>query len=204
MSSTRVMGTGCSMGQAVGAAAALAVRLGVPPRGVNGHVKDLQQALLRDDAYLPWTPQEFSSLTRNARLTASQGDPEPLRDGINRPVSEDLHCWTCKAEDQVAYEFGQPTPVKEATLILDSALDQRIGMSYHEGRRPLTAPPPVMPKSFRLEGLHAGQWAPLARVAENHQRLVRLPIRGAFEGVRFVVEGTWGADETRLYGFYLD
>jgi hypothetical protein len=107
MSSTRVMGTGCSMGQAVGTAAALAVRLGVDPAGVGDHVDTLQQQLLRDDCYLPWVPQRFGPITTAARLEASHGDPQPLRDGTNRPVGEDLHAWRHRAGDRVALLFDQ-------------------------------------------------------------------------------------------------
>jgi len=205
MSSTRVMGTGCSMGQAVGTAAALAVRLGVPPRGISGHFRELQQALLRDDAYLPWVPQEFSELVRRARLVASQGDPEPLRDGINRPVGTNLHAWTCRPGDHISYLLAAPAPVREATLILDSALDQRIAMSYHGGGlRPLTTVPPQMPRAFHLEGLRDSQWFEVARVTDNYQRLVRLPVQKIVTGLRFTLDATWGAPETRVYAFYFD
>lgn len=52
---------------------------------------DVQQALLRDDCYLPRVKQKFGPLTAQARLSASQGDPERLRDGVNRPEGDDLH-----------------------------------------------------------------------------------------------------------------
>ena len=51
--STRVMGTCAVGGQAAGTAAALAVRRGVLPGDMAGHMEELQQTLLRDDCYLP-------------------------------------------------------------------------------------------------------------------------------------------------------
>ncbi|MFN2167471.1 MAG: FAD-dependent oxidoreductase, partial [Anaerolineae bacterium] len=93
MSSTRVMGTCVSMGQAVGTAAAMAAEKGITPREVGGQMGELQQALLYDDCYLPWVAQQLPALTTGAALTASQGDPEPVRDGINRQVGDDPHCW---------------------------------------------------------------------------------------------------------------
>jgi hypothetical protein len=203
MSSTRVMGTGCSMGQAVGTAAALAVREGVAPRKVNSHIGELQQALLRDDCYLPGVVQRMPPLTKRARLVASQGDPEPLRDGVNRPVGEDRHGWIARPGDSVTYLFEKPVRVKEATLVLDSALEALIAMSHHQRDNQLTTVPAAMPKAFRLESLEGGKWSTVAEVRDNHQRLLRLPVRKKVEGIRWVLESTWGSEESCVYAFYV-
>jgi len=51
----RISGTCSLMGQAVGTAAALCVKKGVLPRNIaQHHVDDLQEQLLRDDAFIPW------------------------------------------------------------------------------------------------------------------------------------------------------
>jgi hypothetical protein len=202
MSATRVMATGCSMGQAAGTAAALSVHDGTDPCGVD--VADLQQALLSDDAYLPWTPQRFGPLTTGARLSASQGDPEPLRDGINRPVGDHPHRWACRQGDWVALEFDGPQRVDTVTAIVDSALHRNVQMSYHQRDDQLTRLPDELPHTLRFEGLSEGAWSPIADVADNHQRLVRVPIGRAVEAVRCTVVSTWGADETGLHALYVD
>ncbi len=204
MSSTRVMGTACSMGQAVGTAAAMATGLGVVPREIGAHVPELQQALLREDCYLPRIRQEFSSLTEDAELSASRGDPQPLRDGINRPVGDDLHRWACRPGDHVAYEFNGPREVGEATLILDSALDRDIQMSHTHAGEHLNAPPDVVPRAFRLEGMTGKGWVAVAEVSSNCRRLVRIPVGRELQGVRFTLLETWGAAESNLYAFYVD
>ena len=204
MSSTRVMGTGCSMGQAAGTAAALAVRLDTDPRGVADHVPALQQVLLRDDAYIPWLRQQFGPLTTGATLTASQGDAEPLRDGVNRPVGDETHRWPCRAGDHVACEFGGARFVQSATVVLDSALHKNIQMSYHQRDDQLTRLPDELPRAFRFEGLRDGAWVPLVEVADNRNRLIRVPVRQSLDGVRFVLDATWGAETTNLYAFYVD
>jgi len=204
MSSTRVMGTACSMGQAVGVAAAMAAKLGLLPRALNAHIGELQQALMRDDCYLPEVAQDMPPLTKRARLVASQGDPEPLRDGIGRPVGDDVHAWLARPGASAAYLFGEPVPVEEVTLQLDSALEALIAMSHHQRDNQLTATPAVMPRSFRIEGLHGDDWRALVAVEDNHQRLVRLPVHSRVEGIRFVLDSTWGSHETRVYGFYVE
>lgn len=204
MSSTRVMGTGCSMGQAAGTAAALAIRLGTGPAGVADHVSALQQLLLRDDCYLPAVPQQFGPLTTGAKLIASQGNPEPLRDGFNRPIGEAMHRWPCRPGDWVSLELPAPAHVETATLILDSALHRNIQMSYHQPDDQLTRLPEELPRSFRLEGRRDAAWEPLAAIADNRSRLVRIPIARTLSALRFSLDATWGASQTSLYAFYLD
>jgi hypothetical protein len=203
MSSTRVMGTGCSMGQAIGTAAAMAVKMGLTLQDIGQHIGLLQQALLADDAYLPWVKQEFPPLTKNAKLAASQGNPEPVRDGINRPVGSAPHAWTCRKGDHIEYLLGGNKTVKEATLILDSALEQLVQMSYFQKDDQLTRPPSVTPKGFHIDGLMRGKWNTIVRVENNYQRLVKLSIGKEVEGIRFTLDETWGADSSRLFAFHM-
>jgi hypothetical protein len=206
MSSTRVMGTGGVMGQAVGTAAALAARRGLPPRGVLDRIEELQQMLLRDDCHLPGLAQRFSALTTAARLSASRGNPEPVRDGVKRPVGPDLHAWLCRPGDWLAYALAAPARVAEATVVLDTALDQDPQLSHWHwrGAPALATTPEVLARDFRLEVLAGGGWKPLAEVRDNRMRQVRIPVGREATGVRFNLEKTWGAPETRVYGFYLD
>jgi hypothetical protein len=204
MSSTRVMGTGASMGQAVGTAAALAVRLGCEPRGLLPHVKLIQQELLSDDCYLPWTPLAVPALARSATLAASQGSAEPVRDGVNRPVGDDSHAWTHRAGDSIEYTFDRPQPVKEVTLILDSGLDLQVQMSYFQPDDQLTNPPPPLPRCFRVEVKAGGKWETLHKATANHQRVLRLAVGKPVEAVRYTLDATWGAEESKLFAFYVE
>jgi len=204
LSSARVMGTCSSMGQAVGTAAALAAARGVQPADVMESMGELQQQLLADDCYLPRVRQELPQLTRAARLEASQGDPEPVRDGFGRPVKEDMHCWTWRPGDWIAYAFGRPTMVREVVLALDSALDRDIAISLYGGHRHHACDrvPEVMPKRLRIEGLTGGTWEPVGALDGNYQRSLRVPVGRELEGVRVTLDETWGTGESRLYAFY--
>jgi len=204
MSSTRVMGTCFTMGQAIGTAAALMNRIGCSPREFVSHVPILQQELLRDDCYLPGISQEFSALTTQAVLSAEVGTPEAVRDGINRPVDADLHAWTAPVGSAITYTFAHSEWVKEVSLVLDSALECNVAMSNLQEDDQLSAPPQPMPKAFRLEGLSNGSWSTLLRVQNQYQRLVRLPVGQRLDGIRYVLEETWGSSESRLFAFYLD
>ncbi len=206
MSSTRVMGTGCSMGQAVGTAAAMAVESGTGPAGVLGRIDELQQRLLRDDAYLPWVPQRFGPLTTGATLTASAGDPEPLRDGTNRPVGDDSHAWRHEPGDSVTLEPASPATVDDVTLLLDSALHKDPQMSlFQPPEAHLTRLPEEMPRAFRVDARRNGQWETIHQVEANRRRLVRLPVGREVDALRYTLTDTYGQCEgTNLYAFYVD
>ncbi|MDI7276496.1 MAG: FAD-dependent oxidoreductase [Anaerolineae bacterium] len=206
MSSARVMGTCCSMGQAVGTAAAIAVREGLTPRQVGAaRIRELQQTLLRDDCYLPWVRQEFGPLTQSARLISSAGDPEPLRDGVSRPVGADSHAWPCAEGSWVAYLLPRTASVQEVTLVFDSALDRLLTLDHDRPRQgQLYTVPPTMVKAFHLDGLVDGHWVRLREITSNHQRLVRLNVGREVEAVRLTIDETWGSEMTRLFALYLD
>jgi hypothetical protein len=191
------------MGQAVGTAAGLAVRKGILPAGLRDHIHELQQILLRDDAYLPWVCQEFSDLPRGSLLESSQGNSAPVRDGINRQVGNNPHCWEWAPGDWIAYRFAEPAHVHTVTLIVDSAMEKLIAMSLLQEDDQLTAVPDVMPRKLTLEVLHRGQWQLLIPVYENNQRLVRIPVDSVCDGVRVILNETWGSPQSRLYAFHL-
>lgn len=204
MSSSRVMGTASVMGQAVGTAAAIAVKHHLEPRGIGELVPELQQALLRDDCYLPRVKQEFSPLTHNSTLKASSGDPEPLRDGINRPVGDNQHAWDGKIGDSVEYTWDRTETVHTATFVFDSAMAKILAMSYHQKDSQLTDTPEEMVKDFRVEIRTPKGWKPWKQVTGNYQRLARVEIDAPATGVRAAFDSTWGSEKVRLYAFYID
>jgi hypothetical protein len=204
MSSTRVMGTASVMGQAVGTAAALSIREGITPREAGGkHIQELQQSLLRQDCYLPWVKQEFSELTMRSEIRASTGDPEPLRDGTNRPVGDDEHAWEGRIGDSIEYTWPTSHLVSSATLIFDSALSRIIAMSYHQKDDQLRRVPDEMVKDFRIEVSTPDGWRLWKNVRGNHQRLARVEIGIPATGVRATFDSTWGAEKVRAYAFYI-
>ncbi|MCX5758633.1 MAG: hypothetical protein NTU83_09035 [Candidatus Hydrogenedentes bacterium] len=103
----------------------------------------------------------------------------------------------------MTYTFPGTKMVSETTLILDSAMDKDIALTLHYASPDATHTPEAMPKSFRIEGLSGGAWETIRRVENNHQRQVHLPVAKDLDGVRFVLEDTWGGSESRVYGFYL-
>ncbi|MDP2990315.1 MAG: hypothetical protein Q8O57_07100, partial [Kiritimatiellota bacterium] len=193
-----------AVGQAAGTAAAMAVDKGVTPRGMNGHIKELQQRLLLDDCYLPWVKQVMPEPTRQAGLTASVSDPEPLRDGVSWQVGNDPHCWECGAGDWAAYTFRERRNVQEVRLALDSAMEKQLVQSQHLWKNSLTRTPDAMPRDLALEGLRGGRWETLVTVRDNYQRHLVIPLQAELDGVRLLLQRTWGAHaRSRVYAFYV-
>lgn len=213
MSSTRVMGTTSIMGQAVGTAAAIAIRDGLTPRGVyQQRIKQLQQTLMDDDAYLPWNTRDIPALTKRAGLTAEHGDPEPLRSGVDRPVGDEDNGWRGPLGSTVTYRFESTTTVASARIVFDSDLNRRDVIYGNEGRNmrfrhPLHIIPWNLPdslvKNFRIEIERGGKWETAATVQGNKQRLVRVALNTPADAVRLVCESTWGAADAHLFAFDL-
>jgi hypothetical protein len=180
----------------------MAIERGWVPRQVGEAMGELQQRLLADDAYIPLVKRVLPVLTLSATLRASQGDPEPIRDGVTRPVGEDSHGWAYGMGDWVEMAFGAPRQIREVQLVLDSDLSANIAMSYHRGDDQLTAPPATLPRSFRIEALQDGAWRTLRSEIDNHQRLVRYALADTVEGLRYYLEGFWGTPgRSLLYEF---
>lgn len=213
LSSTRVMGTCSILGQAVGTAAALAAREGLTPRGVyEQRVAELQATLMEDDCYLPWHARLADALTREATLTASTGDAEPLRNGHDRHIGEADNGWTGPVGSFVEYRWDSPRTVSELRFTFDSDLDRVFrtgernrGQNMHCCYRPndtFYRMPDAMVKAFRIEALQAnGEWKTVLKEDNNRRRLARLPVAIETMALRFIPEATWGAAEAHVFAF---
>lgn len=207
MSSTRVMGTGMVMGEAVGVAVALLKRHGLSdPAALLNRIGELQEALQEDDLYLPDRAERISALTATAHLTASTGDPEPLRDGWSRQIDDNPHAWIATLGSEVAYTFDTPTQVHEIDLAFDTSMEQDPQMSLHNhrlGRFRTTLPDPLVTR-YTLDILVNGNWNPFLTVSDNIHRHRRHSLEARVEGVRLRILRFHGnVDEGRVYRFVL-
>ncbi len=221
MSSTRVMATCGTIGQAVGTAAAIAVRDGLTPRGVyEERLTELKQTLMEDDCYLPFNRREVPALTRNARLVVSApgeeglyASLENLRNGLDRPIGEEDNGVTVPPGTAVTYTFEAPAAITHCRIVFDSDLNRDTLPECEAKRRrnmlhnrPLHWPdsyvPKTLVKAFRLEGIRAdGGIEVLADVKENHQRLYALDAQGCYQAVCLIPTETWGSADCHIFSF---
>ncbi len=207
LSSTRVMATCALLGQAVGTAAALAVRHSCSPREVGrAHLPELQAALMDDDAYLPGFTRPIPAVTRAARLEATGGDPEPLRSGIDRVIGADDNGWWGAPNESVTYTFASPLAVSRVRLVFDSdQSDPKRMPCWYPKTGTNVEMPPMLPRAYAIEVQDpAGRWQRLHQVENNCLRLARLPVQAEARAVRFVPLEAWGGAQAHLMGFEVE
>ncbi|MFA7231210.1 MAG: FAD-dependent oxidoreductase [Victivallaceae bacterium] len=205
MSSTRVMATCATLGQAAGTAAALAVQNKLSPRGVYEQKIDELQALLMDaDCRLPGFSRKISRTASAAKLIASSGNPESLRNGVDRPGGENANCWEGSESDWVEYRFEQPQPINQVRIVFDSNLNRNLlnMISYYPLNMPHYSPPDTLVKSFHLEAENAdGSLTELFRTDNNYQRLNKIPVNGQFVRIRLYLDEFYSPGHKKVFAF---
>ena len=157
-----------------------------------------------DDCYLPWNVRQMPDLTRRASLSASEGDPEPLRNGVDRPVDGADNGWTRAIGSWVQYAFDQPERVRQLRFVFDSDLNRpgHNSVSNYPRNLPPQRVPATMTRALRVEALDAdGRWVTVARLDNNYHRLVRLPVDVTTRAVRVIPEATWGSERVHLFAW---
>ena len=210
LSATRVMATCATLGQAAGTAAALAVRWGEGPDGVyRHHLRELQQALMDDDCYLPFHPRPVGSLTARTAMTAAGRDASVLKNGWDRPVGGQDNGVFLAPGEPLTLALPAPELLHGLRLILDSDLNRA---TLPETRRGLMRPmpcnrpedwpascvPQTLARLVRVEARMDGGWQQLAAL-ENHQRLVRIPLNVETDALRVFFDETWGAEQAHIF-----
>lgn len=212
MGSTRVMGTGAVMGQAVGTAAALCCQLGCLPRQLYPtHVKRLQQTLLKDDCFIPGCGNEDESdLARRAAATASSAEdgcgPEQVLSGVARSRGAASHMWRSVPgslfPQWLQLGWAAPVVVDSIYLTFDTGLSRWLTLTQDDAHhnKMIAGPQPECLRDYRLIALtEAGEEA-LAEVRGNYQRrrVHRFPAK-TMKALRLVVEATNGDPGARVF-----
>ena len=210
--STRVMGTGISMGQAVGMAAAVGIQRGAAPRGVReSQVREVQQRLLKEDALIIGVQNEDPhDLARAAKVTASGKESEALApanvtNGVSRPREGAMNMWAGArgrtAGEWIELSWAGARTIAEARLTFDTNLEPEFAFSiFPYVRHRMQAPVPATVADYRIEARDGDLWRTLVHVTGNYQRH-RVhkfgPVRT--DALRVAFEKTNGADQVRLY-----
>ena len=196
MGGTRIMRTCCEMGEATGVAAALIKQHGVTPRGIyETYIGELQQALLKDGAYLIGIPnRDPADVALKAKATASNSaadcGPEQVINGWNRAVNGKRNAWA-----------PEPTATGPQWLQLDLPMKTRVNTLHISFQTRLSRG-----VDFAIETFTDGEWQRVAEARDNaaRRRVFRFaaPARGETDKVRVVfnkVAGQFGVCEIRLY-----
>ena len=217
-SATRVMATCALIGQAVGTAADMIIDKNITPAELRKHhIKELQATLEDDDCMLPYRWRQVNELTKSAKTLAEN---EPMRNGIDREWDgNDNGVYTAPGNTNLTYTWDKVVTLSEVRLILDSDLKVRgKRMRKLEETTERVKMPSEMARDFHIQvrvpatnkkqakefaaNPTAGEWKTIATVNDNFRRLVKLPIDNIkTDGIRLVVDKTWGADKAHIFAF---
>lgn len=211
MGSTRVMGTCAVGGQAVGTAAALCIKYDCDPRGAQEHMRELQQMLLKDDAYIPgiWN-EDPKDLARRAKVTATSAregcPPENVINGISRDEDGHWNLWISgkgRTEgEMLTLHLADRQPVSEVHLTFDSNFHYpiKITLSRKRQAQQRIGVPPELIRDYTVTLWQGDKKAAKQTVTENVQRknIVTFPTTEC-DRVTVMVHKTNGSNEAHIY-----
>ncbi len=211
MGSTRVMGTCAVGGQAVGTAAALCIKYDCDPRGAQEHMRELQQMLLKDDAYIPGIWNEVpKDLARRAKVTATSAregcPPENVINGISRDEDGHRNLWISgkgRTEgEMLTLHLADRQPVSEVHLTFDSNFHYpiKITLSRKRQAQQRIGVPPELIRDYTVTLWQGDKKAAKQTVTENVQRknIVTFPTTEC-DRVTVMVHKTNGSNEAHIY-----
>ena len=217
MGSTRVMGTCAIGGQAVGTAAAMCVKYRCVPRDILAHIPELQQALLKDDCYIPGLRNaDARDLARTARVTATSHRegfaPEQVISGVSRGEGKERNLWLsdgiADVGETVSLQLSERATVSQVRLTFDSNFNYAIKLTLSAKRQAQQriGVPPELVKDYTVRLWDGDTLVREAEVRDNVQRANIVELEPALcDRVTVTVHATNGATdaaifEVRIYG----
>lgn len=203
MASSRVMGTCAVGGQAIGTAAAMAIKEGKSIRGID--ICALQQRLLRDDCYIPgYRNEDPDDLARQAAASADAGEnAAAVLNGVARAVGDERNSWDAPAPGAtLTLKWEAPVTLRQLRFTFDPNLNRsaRITLSSRGIAEQLPGVPPELVRDYDVELLLGGKTLSVIPVRGNYQRLnvLELPETRCDE-VRLHVLSTNGCPQVRVF-----
>ncbi len=221
--STRVMATCASVGQAAGTAAALCAEAGILPRQLaedKRRMSSLQQTLVRNDQSIRTVRnQDPADLARRASVAASAESGEcraaRVTDGIDRDIPlnkvtkapAEIHRWSAPLASDGAWielSWDRPQRIREVVLKFDTGFERELTLTASDGnnRGIVREPQPETVRNYTVS-VRGADGAALTKVSEvkgNHQRLNRVQFQPVeAKSVRVHVTATNGAPEARIF-----
>ena len=213
-SSTRVMATCATMGQAVGTCAAFCIQKNCLPKDIAANksfLNDFQQHLLRDDqALIGIRNEDRDDLAKTAQVTAStettDGKADNVIDGWNRDVGDgQVRQWQAPmngGEPWIQLHWEKTQKISEIQLIFDSGLHRRLFLTGLDSEyyKQIREPQPETVKHYTVEALVNGIFKPVALGRDNFLRLVRHKFDSInTKAIRVRVHETNGDELARIF-----
>ncbi len=214
LSSLRVMATCSVMGEAVGVAAATAIKNGFSPHGVYvNKINCVQDVLMQNDCFLPFKKRKISTACKEyARLHSM----EALADGEDRQnhIYGDKKCGiSIKNGSAVKYEFDNPVNVDTVHIVFDSDLDRNTLPGNWSERRTATRAvrllstediyvPKTLCRDFEFTVTYSDGRIETKAVEESKTRCYNFAIDGEVLKLELIPKSNWGNnDMTNVFSF---
>jgi len=218
MSSSRVMATCALLGQAVGAASAIAGKYGTSPNGVyEEHLSELKETLMYHDCFLPYNKRTVADVCLNAELTGDgEGNVDNLRNGIDRnnhTYGDGEQGYFCRIGGTVEYKLAEAAYVNNARIIFDSDMNRVTlpgqGVERTRSMRanaqlnpPVMKMPTTLVKEFTVEAvLEDGSSEVIMNETKNLKRFIDIPVNRRITSLRLTPKASWGGQTAHIFSF---
>ncbi|MBN2093574.1 FAD-dependent oxidoreductase [candidate division KSB1 bacterium] len=213
-SSTRVMATCATMGQAAGLAAAFCLQKNYLPAEIvkeRNQLSNFQQFALKDDqSVLGIQNEDPVDLARKAKITASSETADGLSisviDGWNRNIADGKsHQWQAHITGTppwIELKWPKSQIIRTIQLTFDTGLHRRLYLSGKDGEyfSQIRGPQPETVADFIVEAKTNGKLTKVVEIRDNFLRLVRLnfaPVKT--DSLRITILRTNGDELARVF-----
>ena len=214
--STRVMATCATIGQAVGTAAALAARHGLTPRELGAdpiRLKELQQRLLRDDQTIKNRRNaDPADLARAAKVTASNEAEGSQANNVINGVTRDKpgkfeNCWAGKLDKTgrawIMLSWSLPQKISHIQITFDTGFQRMLTLSSQDSysKTSIRGVQPETVKDYEIVVIDAEQKeTSIVQVTDNYQRVNRHSFKTVEAmAVKVTITSTNGVNTARVY-----
>lgn len=184
LSSTRVMATCSTLGQAIGTAMAFCNANRLTPRKLvndSDKLRKYQQILLLDDQSLLGVVNDSpDDLARQAKIKASSetqdGRAKQVIDGINRDVGDgSTHQWRAdmtQGPQWIELKLNKAVPVGEIHLTFDTGLERQLRLSGSDAvmRAQVRGPQPETVKNYIIQLFNEKESVQMIEIKGNYLR----------------------------------
>lgn len=214
LSTTRVMATCATLGQAIGTAVAFCVKEGLTPRKLvenKSKLQAYQQLLLRQDqSILNVKNEDKSDLARSAKVTASAElagfEAAKVIDGYNRDVQDNnSHQWRASlasAAQHIDLSWPKAQAISKVEFTFDSGLNRHLRLSGENStmKNQVRGPQPEMLKDYTLELYKGDTVVNKIDVTDNILRKVTHSFEPVqVDKVRLVAKKTHADENARVF-----
>lgn len=210
MSSTRVIGTCAVLGQAVGTAAAIANKYDILPREVNQHMNELQQTLIKDDAFLPGIPtNDTEDLISNSNCVISASshkegaEPHKVNGPYSRRIESEENKWISAPMSDfgewIQVAFPDAVDMNQILLRFDPNFSKYFATRITDSKRNNEEMQAELVRDYKIDFIKDGNIIKTIDVSDNfvrvnHHKFDKL----SCDTVKITVSKTYGDESARI------